>query len=242
MLNYIWAGLILFALIFALTTDVNDLRTHAFANGNPLAATITYHNAADQNTPQAAVDVQIDPADYSNHFHVKEDLAKTYPATISRTEKESILHFSKDGALPPRMAAMRGFFDTKELVASLKTPANTENLIVPAQITFLPVRFVKLRAITTAAIDTAQTAVELAIGLIGALAMWLGLMKIAESSGLIEIMVKIIQPILHPLFPSIPKGHPAMGYIAINLAGNILGLGNATTAMGLKAMEKSCRS
>src|SRR5256885_16449323 len=63
-------------------------------------------------------------------------------------------------------------------------------------------------------------------------------MKIAEACGLIGWMVKLVQPILRPLFPSVPAGHPALGYIAVNLAGNILGLGNATTAMGLKAMEE----
>jgi spore maturation protein A len=91
---------------------------------------------------------------------------------------------------------------------------------------------------TAAGIDMAGTAVKLALDLIGVLALWLGLMKNGEASGLIDLMVKIIQPILHPLFPKVPRNHPAMGYIAINLAGNILGLGNATTAMGLKAMEE----
>jgi len=107
-----------------------------------------------------------------------------------------------------------------------------------AELRFPAVRFVKLRAITAAAIDMSATAVELSLKLIGVLALWLGLMKIAEASGLIDVMVKIIQPILRPLFPTVPKGHPALGYIAVNLAGNILGLGNATTAMGLKAMEE----
>jgi spore maturation protein A len=63
-------------------------------------------------------------------------------------------------------------------------------------------------------------------------------MKIAEAAGVIAWMVRLVQPILRPLFPEVPRGHPALGYIAVNLAGNILGLGNATTAMGLKAMEE----
>jgi spore maturation protein A len=133
---------------------------------------------------------------------------------------------------------MRDFTDSKELTAIIENPGGGGELAIPVNLTFPAVRFVKLRAITTAAMDMAQTAVDLSLKLIGVLALWLGLMKIAESSGLIEIMVKIIQPILRPIFPSIPEGHPAMGYIAINLAGNILGLGNATTAMGLKAMEE----
>ena len=166
-----------------------------------------------------------------------ESIAATYPVTITRADKGAMLHFSKDGPLPPRLAAMRSFADSKELVATADLPAARDR-DVPVQLLFPPVRFVKMRAITDAAIDTAQSAVVLAGGLIGVLALWLGLMKIAESAGLIELMVKIIQPILHPLFPNIPRDHPAMAYIAVNLAGNILGLGNATTAMGLKAMEE----
>src|SRR5439155_6983165 len=177
-------------------------------------------------------------AAYTQHFKVSENLAATYPATVVRMEKASLLKFAKDATLPPRLAAMRDFSDAKELVATVQTVGQANDRAVNTNLTFPPVRFVKLHAITTAAIDMAQTAVELSLKLIGVLALWLGLMKIAESAGLIEVMVRIIQPILRPLFPTVPKGHPALAYIAINLAGNILGLGNATTAMGLKAMEE----
>ncbi len=98
--------------------------------------------------------------------------------------------------------------------------------------------FVKLKAITKAAFDTATTAVELAIGLIGVMAFWLGLMKIAEKSGMIESLVKVVQPVLHFLFPDIPKNHPALGSISLNLTANMLGLGNAATPLGIKAMEE----
>lgn len=98
--------------------------------------------------------------------------------------------------------------------------------------------FVKLQAITAAATDFAQKAVEISIGLIGVLSLWLGLMRIAEKSGLIDILVRIIQPVLHPLFPEVPKGHPAIGMIALNLSANMLGLGNAATPFGIKAMEE----
>ncbi|HRK31713.1 MAG TPA: nucleoside recognition domain-containing protein, partial [Tepidisphaeraceae bacterium] len=100
------------------------------------------------------------------------------------------------------------------------------------------VRFVKLRAITTAAFDFAKTAATLALGFIGIFALWMGLMKIAEASGLISIFVMLVQPFLRLLFPEVPKGHPALGMIAMNLAANMLGLGNAATPMGIKAMEQ----
>ena len=95
-----------------------------------------------------------------------------------------------------------------------------------------------IEAVTEAAITMARTAVEIAISLIGIMAMWLGTMKIAEESGLIRIIAKGLRPITIRLFPDIPKDHPAIGSIVLNMAANILGLGNAATPLGLKAMEE----
>ena len=93
-------------------------------------------------------------------------------------------------------------------------------------------------AVTQAAIDMAKTAVEIAIGLIGIMALWLGTMKIAEESGLIRIIARAIRPITIRLFPDVPENHPAIGSIILNMAANLLGLGNAATPLGLKAMEE----
>ena len=93
-------------------------------------------------------------------------------------------------------------------------------------------------AVTQAAIDMAKAAVEIAIGLIGIMALWLGTMKIAEKSGLIRIIAHAIRPITIRLFPDVPEDHPAIGSIILNMAANLLGLGNAATPLGLKAMEE----
>ena len=93
-------------------------------------------------------------------------------------------------------------------------------------------------AVTEAAINMAKTAVEIAIGLIGIMALWLGTMKIAEDSGLIRIIARALRPITIRLFPNVPEDHPAIGSIVLNMAANILGLGNAATPLGLKAMEE----
>ena len=92
--------------------------------------------------------------------------------------------------------------------------------------------------VTEAAINMAKTAVEIAIGLIGIMALWLGTMKIAEESGLIRIIARALRPITIRLFPDVPEDHPAIGSIVLNMAANILGLGNAATPLGLKAMEE----
>ena len=93
-------------------------------------------------------------------------------------------------------------------------------------------------AVTEAAISMAKTAVEIAIGLIGIMALWLGTMKIAEESGLIRIIARALRPITIRLFPNVPEDHPAIGSIVLNMAANILDLGIAATPLGLKAMEE----
>lgn len=95
-----------------------------------------------------------------------------------------------------------------------------------------------IEAVTEAAINMAKVAVEISIGLIGIMALWLGIMKIAEASGLIRIIAKGLKPITVRLFPDVPEDHPAIGSIVLNMAANMLGLGNAATPLGLKAMEE----
>lgn len=92
--------------------------------------------------------------------------------------------------------------------------------------------------VTQAALDSSKEAVMLCITMLGILSFWMGLMQVGRASGLIGKMTRGIQPVLHWLFPGIPKNHPAMEQIAINCIANILGLGWAATPAGLKAMEE----
>jgi spore maturation protein A len=96
----------------------------------------------------------------------------------------------------------------------------------------------RIDAVTEAAINMSKTAVEISIGLIGIMALWLGIMKIAEASGLIRIIARALKPITIRLFPDVPADHPAIGSIVLNMSANMLGLGNAATPLGLKAMEE----
>lgn len=95
----------------------------------------------------------------------------------------------------------------------------------------------KMADVTKATIDAAKTSVELCIGLIGIMALWLGFMKLAEGAGLIQALSRLLRPILKRLFPDVPADHPAMGSMLSNIAANMLGLGNSATALGLKAMQ-----
>ncbi len=95
----------------------------------------------------------------------------------------------------------------------------------------------KIEDVTKSAIDSAGNAVTISIGLIGVMALWLGVMKIAEDSGLMAVLARAIAPAMKRLFPDIPEGHPAMASMLMNIAANMLGLSNAATPLGLKAME-----
>src|SRR5574344_1951869 len=86
--------------------------------------------------------------------------------------------------------------------------------------------------------DASKTAFEVSLGLTGVLSLWLGIMKIGENSGLINTLSKWLSPVFTKLFPEIPKGHPVMGSLFMNIAANMLGLDNAATPMGLKAMKE----
>ena len=92
--------------------------------------------------------------------------------------------------------------------------------------------------LTAGAIDGATTAVEVSLGLIGIMSLWLGMMRVAEKAGLVTLISRAIAPLLRRIFPDVPADHPAIGAIAMSLAANALGLNNAATPLGIKAMEE----
>lgn len=95
-----------------------------------------------------------------------------------------------------------------------------------------------INGINIAVIEDTQEAVMFAIGLTGIMAIWLGLMNIAQKSGLIKSFSRLISPITRFLFPDIPKDHPALSAIVMNIVTNMFGAGNSATALGIKAMEE----
>ena len=90
----------------------------------------------------------------------------------------------------------------------------------------------------TASTTSAKSAFELSLGLTGVLSLWMGIMKIGEKGGLVAALARVLSPVLCKIFPDVPKGHPAMGTMFMNFSANMLGLDNAATPMGLKAMQE----
>lgn len=95
-----------------------------------------------------------------------------------------------------------------------------------------------MMAMSKAVIDASRAAVELALGLVGVMAFFLGLMKIAEQGGLLTGIARLIAPLMRRLFPEVPPQHPAMGAMIMNFSANLLGLGNAATPFGIRAMQE----
>ncbi len=95
-----------------------------------------------------------------------------------------------------------------------------------------------MAALSQAMIDAAKDSVDLAIGLVGVMALFLGLMKVAEAGGLLAIIARTVRPLMTRLFPDVPAEHPAMGAMILNISANVLGLGNAATPFGIRAMQE----
>src|SRR4029079_13057166 len=96
----------------------------------------------------------------------------------------------------------------------------------------------RMDALSSAVLSSAKQAVELAIGLVGAMTFFLGLMRVASDAGAVQGLARLLSPVLRRLFPDVPPGHPALGSMVLNLASIALGLGNAATPFGIKAMEQ----
>jgi spore maturation protein A len=92
--------------------------------------------------------------------------------------------------------------------------------------------------VTKASVDSAKTAVEISLGLVGIMTLWLGIMRVAEKAGLVTLLARLLTPFRRLLFPEVPRDHPAIGAMIMNLAANMLGLSNAATPLGIKAMEE----
>ena len=243
MLNYIWSGLIIFSLLFALATDVQELSTDRFRNDAPLPVVVEFPDGYVSDARRQPVRLCFEPDRY-RAFYGLEDAPDTtrYPGTLVQTQEGRQLRFSPETSLPAPLSTIRDALAPDEddplqgrLTGDPALSAGTET--IQAGVDFEPVRFRKMNDIAEAALNFAETAAELALGFIGTLGLILGLVKIGEEAGLLGALTRAVQPILSPLFPNVPKDHPALANVTLNLLANVFGMGNAATPLGIKAME-----
>jgi spore maturation protein A len=242
MLNYIWIGLIAIGILVAVGNDIRDEVQNPYRNGEALEATlvIAKNPGPLRNTYEG--DLYITAEKY-NAFYGKAvastDVRQPVSIALSAEHGSAILIVPGEGT-PVLWKEMAKFATSKDkLTGSIVSLVVAEDQKTAAlKFVLEPIRFVKMKSVTQAALDYAGTAVNIALGLIGIMALWLGVMKVAEEAGLLRILTRVLAPIMKRLFPDVPSDHPAIGAIIMNIAANMLGLSNAATPMGLKAMEE----
>ena len=245
MLNYIWAGLIIFSLIFALATDIQELYENRFRNEVPLPVEIDFPEGYDADARRIPIRVSIDSTTFAQFYDTQAQLDSAYTGTLVQSEDGMQVQFGEGVTLPEPLGIIQTFSQDEE-GDPLRSKAiggnfqftSPDSTTAEAGLTFNAVQFRKLKDIAQGALDFAETAANLAISLIGVLALFLGLLQIGDAAGLIHALSGAVQPILRPIFPDVPRDHPAMAMISLNLLANVFGLGNAATPLGIKAMEE----
>ena len=242
MLNYIWSGLIIGSLLFALTVDTQELVDNRFRNDESLPVALKFPEGYNPDARRQAVRIRIDSTTYKEMFGVDAAPDSSYSGILVQTQEGRKVEFDADADFPEPLATIQQYHATDDnpaLRGTLTTSpgAAAGGAQIETALQFEPVRFRKLRSIAQAALDFAETAASLALSLIGILGLMLGLVKIGEEAGLIEALTGVVQPLLNPLFPNVPRDHPALANISLNLLANVFGLGNAATPLGIKAME-----
>lgn len=242
MLNYVWLGLLVLGIGTALTTDIFDQSKNKYMNGEPLPVEIWFEDsgAVDQNGSYDGK-LLVNTDAYNNFYktNVKGNVEVKAKITVDKDEDRIIVFFKVDNSSPELwkyMAKISGKDD--DLTGTFSLDKRLNNNSYTGTVILEDIAFAKMKDVTNSALDYAGTAVNIALGLIGIMALWLGVMKVAEDAGLIKIIANAVKPITKFLFPDVPSDHPAMGSIIMNIAANMLGLGNAATPFGLKAMEE----
>jgi spore maturation protein A len=242
MLNYIWISLIAIGILTAAGNDIRDEVNDTYRNGSPLGFAAETKRTIEGATQSWECDLII-PASALNTLYgrvvLAADIRQPAVITVLPGGRSSIsLTLSEGSPSLWREMAQHNGNEGRLSGRVVRLTFSPDGRPISVVFTQEPVRFVKLKAITQAAFDIAGTAVNIAIGLIGIMALWLGVMKVAEAAGLLGALTRLLTPVTRRLFPDVPVDHPAVGAMIMNIAANMLGLSNAATPLGLKAMEE----
>jgi spore maturation protein A len=242
MLNYIWLSLIAIGILVAVGNDVRDEVENTYRNGNTFGTKVEITKTTKGSTQIWEGELVVPAEAFSSFYGVqtaKDEIRQ--PVTISvRPSGGSSISLLIGESTPALWKVMaKGASAKDKLSGKVKVlTLSPDGLPIRVQFELEPIRFLKMKAVTQAALDIAGTAVSIALGLIGIMALWLGVMKVAEEAGLLKVLTRVLTPITKRLFPDVPSDHPAVGAMIMNIAANMLGLSNAATPLGLKAMEE----
>ena len=239
MLNYVWVTLIFLGLASALFIDISDITQNTYNNDVPL--TVTIKTSAVKSGSGFDCEVKIPSNNYNKFFNAneKENIIVNAVGSFSEDKKSIQLYIkTKDNTPKNLLTVAKASGKEDDILARAGILSKQDSVTYIAKMYFEKISFLSMKRVTNDSIGIAGTAVEIALGLIGIMAMWLGIMKVAEDAGLIKIIANWLRPITTRLFPEVPPDHPAIGSMVMNISANMLGLGNAATPFGLKAMEE----
>jgi spore maturation protein A len=242
MLNYIWIGLIAIGILVAVGSDIRDEMVNPYRNGLVQEGTVEISRTPGplRTTYEGTLVI---PAERFNTFYGRtlvSEPVRQEVTLVAGAGGVSSLSFQPGESAPRFWRDMARYATDKDHLTGVVHSFALGGDGATAQVRFVleSIRFVKMRAVTAAALEYAGIAVNIALGLIGIMALWLGVMKVAEEAGLLKILTRALAPVTKRLFPDVPPDHPAVGAMIMNIAANMLGLSNAATPMGLKAMEE----
>ena len=241
MLNYVWISLLLIGIFTAVGRDINDEVTNTYRNGVPVTA--HFETLKQRTSIRPTFDGEIILSTVAFDQFYNRSSAQTQQSEIRQTAILTTLSSGKQKLEIPISDATPSFWKEMAKAAGGKDKLEAEIISFDQGkkeiiFTMERVSFVKIKAVTKAAIEFSDTAVTISLSLIGVMALWLGIMKVGEAAGLLEILTKLMTPITRRLFPDVPSNHPAVAAMIMNIAANMFGLNNAATPMGLKAMEE----
>lgn len=243
MLNYIWLTLVILGVASALFIDIADLSSNKYRNGEKVEVLLEFPSSF--NTGSSAfyknANVKISADVYNKIYktELKNDITLKASVSFDAVDKAAtvILNVTESSpALYKELASSSG--NGNEISGKIFKIKKLDSNDASAVMIIDEVSFLTMKKVTNEVISIAGTAVTIALGLIGIMALWLGVMKVAEDAGLIAKLANLLRPITKRLFPEIPSDHPAIGAMIMNISANMLGLGNAATPFGLKAMDE----
>lgn len=240
MLNYIWVALILFGVSAALTTDIINNSNNKYRNNTPFPIVISLIDNTTLEEGKQDVKVLVSAKDFNKFYRtsINSDLTLNASLNYKINSTSGFISIIVDENSPQIWREMvQASGKENALSGSIKIKGQKSENSFETEVNFEKISFNKMKDVTNSVLDYAGTAVTIAIGLIGIMALWLGVMKVAEEAGLIKKIANSLKPFTRRLFPDIPSDHPAMSSIIMNISANMLGLGNAATPFGLKAME-----
>ncbi len=223
MLNYVWIGLVLIGVLAAAGSDIYDASTNRYRNGEPFELQYDSTGAGEVSFTK----------DYFEKFYgvsIESPDTLAFPASLTR----NTLKITTDDNSPELWKTVAKTDDNSDRITAEVVARKDGELSILLPTTSL----VKTKAVLDAVISYSEMGVKIALGLIGVMAFWLGIMKLAEDSGMIKIIARVMKPVMVRVFPDIPPDHPAIGAMIMNIAANMLGLNNAATPLGLKAMDE----